>query len=93
MTRSRIEGGGTHDGEVPMGGIKVSQGLVVCVEERDDRSQKSDASMKNLTASSSLEETKWEHKETWTECRSVCATPTAQSRSASRNHGTDTAGS
>lgn len=47
--RSRIEAGRPHDGDVPLSGIKVSQGVKVHVEDRDDSSQKSFASTQNLT--------------------------------------------
>jgi hypothetical protein len=46
---SRGDPSGFRD-SVPLTGIKVSQGLEIHVEERDDMSQKSFASTKNLTA-------------------------------------------
>jgi hypothetical protein len=46
---SRADTNGRHD-SIPLSGIKVSQNLDVHVEERDDISQKSFASTRNLTA-------------------------------------------
>ncbi|KAF1364417.1 hypothetical protein EJ07DRAFT_100167 [Lizonia empirigonia] len=50
LSSSQIEAGGTYDNEVPLNRIKVSQGLNIQVDERDDISHKSFASTRNLTA-------------------------------------------
>ncbi|KAF2849169.1 hypothetical protein T440DRAFT_519420 [Plenodomus tracheiphilus IPT5] len=84
MTRSKIEGGGALDSDVPLSGIKVSQGLDVHVEERDDASQKSYASTRNLT--SGYEDRGWGGKEGWMDgCRTVCAALKPGSMDESRN--------
>lgn len=49
-SRTLVIGRSAHDSDVPLDGIKVSQGLDISVEERDDLSQKSFASTSNLTA-------------------------------------------
>ncbi|KAI8932895.1 hypothetical protein NX059_010372 [Plenodomus lindquistii] len=83
MTRSKIEGGGVYDTEVPLNGIKVSQGLDVHIEERDDISQKSYASTRNLTSGSGEG---WGGKEGWIEgCKTVCKAVTSGVRDASRS--------
>ncbi|KAH8728081.1 hypothetical protein GQ44DRAFT_573203, partial [Phaeosphaeriaceae sp. PMI808] len=46
---SRVDRSGVRD-EIPLAGIKVSQGLDIQINDRDDLSQKSFASTKNLTA-------------------------------------------
>jgi hypothetical protein len=56
---SQIEAGGAYDNEVPMNGIKVSQGLDVHIHERDDISQKSFGSTRNLTALPMPQQTGW----------------------------------
>lgn len=82
--RSHIVTTGHHDSDVPLDSIKVSQGLDISVEERDDRSQKSFASTRNLTALPN--QPGWKNKLEWYEgCRSVCATLKPGSRNASRS--------
>lgn len=85
--RSHIIAGGPHDSDVPLDGIKVSQGLDIQVEDRDDQSQKSYTSTKNLTALPMPNQSGWNGSNDWAEgCRTVCAalTPGAYSRSRSR---------
>jgi hypothetical protein len=48
--RPQIIGGGPHDSAVPLEGIQISRGLDISVEDRDDISQRSYASTRNLTA-------------------------------------------
>ena len=77
----------TGDADVPLGGITVSQDLKIQVEERDDLSQKSFASTKNLTALPNAEQNDGKRKSEWIEgCRTVCA---ALSRDASRSRSTE----
>ena len=86
--RSHIITGGLHDADVPLDGIKVSQGLDIHVEERDDGSQKSDTSTKNLTALPMPSQPGWNGRNDWAEgCRTVCAalTPGSMGRSRSRS--------
>lgn len=52
---SRVEPSDRHS-SVPFTGIKVSQGLDILVEDRDDQSQKSFASTRELTALPKSEE-------------------------------------
>ncbi|KAH7389768.1 hypothetical protein BKA66DRAFT_568692 [Pyrenochaeta sp. MPI-SDFR-AT-0127] len=71
--RSQIVAGGMHDTDVPLDSIKVSQDLEIQVEERDDLSQKSYASTKNLTALPASKQPGWKEKNEWIEgCRTVC---------------------
>jgi hypothetical protein len=82
---SQIEAGGAYDNEVPMHGIKVSQGLNVHVHERDDMSQKSFGSTRNLTALPMPHETGWQGTNQWIQgCRTVCAALRPSSRDSSR---------
>lgn len=82
-SRSHIVGGGAHDSEVPLGGIKISQGLDVSIEERDDMSQKSFASTRKLTTLPASEQSK--AKGGWgTVCASLKPTSRSDSRSRSR---------
>lgn len=70
-------------GTIPMEGIKVSQGLEIHVEERDDISQKSFASTRNLTALPGSEEktsSSWTHGP-----RTLCGSFTPGSRNSSRS--------
>jgi len=74
-------------------GIKVSQNMDVHVEERDDISQKSYASTKNLTALPTSGKDSWNVAGDWLQgCRIACATalnPGSQSNSQSRSTGKD----
>ncbi|KAH6644585.1 hypothetical protein C7974DRAFT_408257 [Boeremia exigua] len=73
FSASRIAANITYDEEVPMHCIKVSQGLDVCIDERDDVSQKSFASTKNFTSSSLPEESAWHGSSQWAQgCHTVC---------------------
>lgn len=68
---------------VPFQGIKVSQGLDIHVEERDDSSQKSFGSTRNLTAkktSDEIGERDWKNG-----CRTVCAAVPHDSRNNSKD--------
>ena len=68
-----------------MHGIKVSQGLDVHIEERDDLSQKSFASTRNLTALPMPQESGWQGSNQWIQgCRTVCAALRPGSRGSSR---------
>lgn len=81
---SRITSDGTYDEEVPMHGIKVSQGLDVQIDERDDISQKSYRSTKNLTALPMPQEGGWHGSSQWIQgCRTVCAALRPSSRGSS----------
>jgi len=72
--------------DLPFAGIKVSQGLDVRVEERDDISQKSYASTRNLTALPKAGKDGWNVSSEWIQgCRTVCAALKPGSRSNSRN--------
>jgi len=68
---------------LPLQGIKVSQGLDVHIEQRDDVSQKSFASTRNLTSSDGKSLNSWAQRST------ICAAfkPGSQndSRSAARD--------
>lgn len=82
---SQIEAGGAYDTEVPMHGIKVSQGLDVRIHERDDMSQKSFGSTRNLTALPMPQETGWQGTNQWIQgCRTVCAALRPSSRGSSQ---------
>lgn len=77
-----------HDNEVesglPFAGIKVSQGLDIRVEERDrdDLSQKSYASTRNLTA---LPKSERNRSSDWTQgCRTLCTALKPSSRNNSK---------
>lgn len=85
FSASRIEADGMYDEEVPMHGIKVSQGLDVRIEERDNASQKSFGSTKNLTALPMPQEAGWHGSSQWLQgCRTVCAALRPSSRGSSR---------
>lgn len=79
-SRSHIVGGGARDTEVPLEGIKISQGLDISIEERDDISQKSFASTRNLTGVPSEDSGK--SKADW---RTVCSAALKPSRSDSHS--------
>lgn len=82
-------GGAGHDADVPLGGIKVSQGLDVHVVERDDLSQSSFGSTRNLTALPYQGEPGW--KSDWVEgCRTVRAALKPVSRETSRSRSRET---
>jgi hypothetical protein len=82
---SRVEPDGAGDSNIPFAGIKVSQGLDIHVEERDDLSQKSYASTRNLTALPRSEESGWASSEWVQGCRTVCAALNPSSRKNSRS--------
>lgn len=85
---SHVTAGGTYDNEVPMNGIKVSQGLDVHIDERDDISQKSYTSTKNLTALPMPQENGWYGSNQWIQgCRTVCAALRPSSRGSSQTRG------
>ncbi|KAF2622507.1 hypothetical protein BU25DRAFT_209873 [Macroventuria anomochaeta] len=85
FSASRITAGGTYDDEVPMNSIKVSQGLDVHIDERDDVSQKSFASTGNLTALPMPQESGWQGPSQWIQgCRTVCAALRPSSRGSSQ---------
>ncbi|KAF2024334.1 hypothetical protein EK21DRAFT_20975, partial [Setomelanomma holmii] len=77
---SRAEAEGADESSMPFAGIKVSQGLDIHVEERDDVSQKSYASTRNLTALPRSEESGWTSSEWVQGCRTVCAALNPSSR-------------
>jgi hypothetical protein len=83
MTTSRAEHSGSHEPAL-FQGIKVSQGLDIHVEERDDISQKSFASTRNLTKSEDKGYSAWSQG-----CRTVCAAFTPSTRDSSRNRDND----
>ena len=86
--RSHIVTTGSYDADVPLDGIKISQGLDIHVEERDDRSQRSDASTKNLTALPN--QPGWKGRSDWMEgCRAVCVALKPGSRGGSRSRSRD----
>lgn len=73
ITRSQVVAGGAHDSDVPLDSIKVSQGLEIQIEERDDLSQKSYTSTNNLTSLPAAKQPGWREKNEWIEgCRTVC---------------------
>ncbi|KAF2827810.1 hypothetical protein CC86DRAFT_264124, partial [Ophiobolus disseminans] len=73
-TASRVRPEDRDDSDLPFAGIKVSQGLDVHVEERDDMSQKSFASTRNLTALPKSDKEAWNGSSDWKQgCRTVCA--------------------
>lgn len=85
LSSSQITAGGAYDDQVPMTGIKVSQGLDVRVDERDDTSQRSFASTRNLTTVPMLQESEWQGSRPWIQgCRTVCAALKPSSRENSR---------
>ncbi|KAH7066807.1 hypothetical protein BKA63DRAFT_425286 [Paraphoma chrysanthemicola] len=84
-TASRAEPEGAEGSGVPFAGIKVSQGLDIHVEERDDLSQKSYASTRNLTALPKSDEPGWASREWVQGCRTVCAALNPSSRKNSRS--------
>jgi hypothetical protein len=82
--------GGKLDGDVPLTGITVSQGLDVRIEERDHVSQKSFASTRGLTAVPLPLPTAhaWRGRSDLVDgCRTVCAAfrPGRRGRSSSRS--------
>ena len=84
LSVSRITAGGPYD-EVPMDGIKVSQGLEVQIDDRDDLSQRSFASTQNLTALPLPPESTWPGSSQWIQgCRTVCAALRPSSRGSSQ---------
>lgn len=86
---SHVVVGGAHDSDVPMSGIKISQGLDIQVEENWDRN--SDASSMNLTGLP-LGASQLSGSSEWIEgCRTVCATwqPSSQHHSRNRSHDKD----
>lgn len=92
LSSSQIEAGGTYDNEVPMNSIKVSQGLNIQVEERDDISHKSFASTRNLTALPMPQERGWRDSSQWLQgCRTVCAAlrPSSRGRPGTRSRERD----
>lgn len=80
--QSRGDQSGVFD-DAPFQGIKVSQGLDIQVEERDDCSQKSFGSTRNLTAKKTSDEIG--EKDWKTGCRTVCAAVPHDSRNASKD--------
>lgn len=85
LSTSRVTAGGPYDDEVPMDGIKVSQGLEVQIDDRDDMSQRSFASTKNLTALPMPQEPAWQGSSQWIQgCRTVCAALRPLSRGSSQ---------
>lgn len=61
--------------------IKVSQGLEVHVYDRDDLSQKSFGSTRDLTALALPQQSGWQGTSQWTQgCRTVCAALRPSSR-------------
>jgi hypothetical protein len=83
---SHAEHSGIHD-SVPFHGIKVSQGLDIHVEERDDISKKSYDSTRKLTTPPKPEDQKFGE---WSQgCRTVCAAYDPSSRNSSMNRGQD----
>jgi hypothetical protein len=84
-SQSHVTAGGSYDKDVPMYGIKISQGLDVHIDERDDLSQKSDASTRNLTALPLPQDSGWNGTSQWIQgCRTVCAALRPSSRSSSQ---------
>lgn len=89
---SHITAGGTYDNEVPMNGIKVSQGLDVHIDDRDDVSQKSYTSTRDLTALPMPQDNGWHGSSQWIQgCRTVCAAlrPSSRGSSQTRNRERD----
>lgn len=88
FSSSRITSDKTYDEEVPMHGIKISQGLDVHIDERDDISQRSYRSTKNLTALPMPQESGWHGSSQWIQgCRTVCAAFRPSSRGSSQTRG------
>jgi hypothetical protein len=59
--------------DLPFEGIKVSQNMDVRVEDRDDVSQKSYASTRNLTALPLSGKESWNGASEWIQgCRTIC---------------------
>lgn len=88
LSASHITSGGPYDNEVPLDGIKVSQGLEVQIDDRDDMSQRSFASTKNLTALPIPQEFAWQGSNQWIQgCRTVCAALRPSSRGSSQMRG------
>lgn len=81
---SRGDHSGVYDGSLPFQGIKVNQELDVHVEERDDSSQKSFGSTRNLTAQKTSDELFGE-KDWKNGCRTVCAAVPHDSRNTSKD--------
>ncbi|KAJ8116664.1 hypothetical protein OPT61_g1959 [Boeremia exigua] len=85
LSTSQITASGTHDDQVPMHGIKVSQGLDVHIDERDDLSSKSFSSTNNLTALPMPQDSGWHGSSQWIQgCRTVCAALRPSSRGSSQ---------
>ncbi|KAL6707500.1 hypothetical protein ACN47E_004070 [Coniothyrium glycines] len=83
-SRSQVVSGRPRDPTVPLECIKVSHGLDIAVDERDDASQKSYASTRNLTALPTQDP--FGRKAGWYEgCRTVCSALNPRSRSRSRS--------
>jgi hypothetical protein len=87
---SHADHSGIHD-PAPFQGIKVSQGLDVHVEDRDDMSRKSDDSTKNLTTLPRSENSNVGRE--WIQpaggCQTVCTAFDPNSRDSSMNRGHD----
>ncbi|RAR11366.1 integral membrane protein [Stemphylium lycopersici] len=86
IQQSQMGGDMLHE-EVPLEGIQINRKLDVKVEERDDCSQKSFASTRNLTTVPQSHQG-WRERADWAEgCRTVCAAfrPGSRGTSASRN--------
>ncbi|KAH7347023.1 hypothetical protein BKA66DRAFT_477831 [Pyrenochaeta sp. MPI-SDFR-AT-0127] len=62
---SRVEPDTAEASDISLKGIKVSQGLDIHVEERDDMSQKSFASTSNLTSQPATKESTWKSPHDW----------------------------
>ncbi|KAJ4364776.1 hypothetical protein N0V95_000724 [Ascochyta clinopodiicola] len=79
---SRIDAGGLYD-DLPMNRIKVSQGLDVQIDARDDASQRSFASTRKLAALPALQDDPGQGSSPWRQgCRTVCAALRPLSRGA-----------
>ncbi|KAF1831661.1 hypothetical protein BDW02DRAFT_504756 [Decorospora gaudefroyi] len=84
--RSQCTAGGILGSDVPLDRIKVSQGLDVRVEERDDLSRVSFGSTHGLTALPMPKQPGWTGRSEWVEgCRTVCAALRPGSRGTSRS--------
>jgi hypothetical protein len=85
LSASRITASGKYDDDVPMNGIKVSRGLDVHIDERDDLSQRSFASTRELTALPMPHDPSWQGSNQWIQsCRTVCAALRPSSRGSSK---------
>lgn len=86
---SRVEPESIQDDGIPFQGIKVSQGLDIRVEDRDDVSQRSFGSTRNLTALPACNQSGWKSPNEWEQPRHSAPTPDSDDELKAVHHGKD----